>query len=355
MTTDNTTEEYIQHPSVRKLGYSRPQQQPFSNSARNRSSVLALGRIDHLQHYFSKTERLIENRNVSRSPERHMKRTPSNSHPDDLLQPSIEEFEEPQQLDEAIIAPLPPSPPRNEFVPSMKEQIDPIKLRRDLALQIERCKELFSALDCSISQDDINTLLDSLTTCIRSARTYSTSIPSHQSLAMSFSVFREDALLVLSLLRNLANRAAADPVKVTITQEESTATTKWLDAVAEYLDNENPDKSIISESMNWIRPELWSYSTILAPSSYKDRSGDVISQGEILRFDNLLACYSDPPSMNDPSFLEYYRDGIKLCLLYNAIVRRSSKPFGLITRYHTDTTIQYRFTDNLTYWRAAIQ
>ena len=60
-----------------------------------------------------------------------------------------------------------------------------------------------------------------------------------------------------------------------------------------------------------------------------------------------------PPSSKD--FVNTLRTGTKLCLIHNAVTQFSHRPFGLITRYHTDTSVQYRVTDNLRYFAKAAE
>ena len=60
-----------------------------------------------------------------------------------------------------------------------------------------------------------------------------------------------------------------------------------------------------------------------------------------------------PPSST--SFLDTVRTGTKLCQIHNALTHFSLRPFGLITRFHHDTTVQYRVTDNLRYFAKAAE
>jgi len=74
----------------------------------------------------------------------------------------------------------------------------------------------------------------------------------------------------------------------------------------------------------------------------------------------LLLTQFDPsePKLPAPStrqFLDTLRTGTKLCLIHNALTHFSQRPFGLITRFHTDTNVQYRITDNLRYFAKAAE
>jgi hypothetical protein len=61
------------------------------------------------------------------------------------------------------------------------------------------------------------------------------------------------------------------------------------------------------------------------------------------------------PSPSATEFLDALRTGTKLCFIHNALTHFSRRPFGLITRFHTDTSVRYRVTDNLRYFAKAAQ
>ena len=61
------------------------------------------------------------------------------------------------------------------------------------------------------------------------------------------------------------------------------------------------------------------------------------------------------PPVSSREFLDTLRTGTKLCLIHNALTHFSLRCFGLITRFHTDTTVQYRVTDNLRYFAKAAE
>ena len=60
-----------------------------------------------------------------------------------------------------------------------------------------------------------------------------------------------------------------------------------------------------------------------------------------------------PPST--PEFWDTIRTGTKLCQIHNTLTQFSRRTFGLITRFHTDTTVRYRVTDNLRYFAKAAE
>jgi hypothetical protein len=61
------------------------------------------------------------------------------------------------------------------------------------------------------------------------------------------------------------------------------------------------------------------------------------------------------PSPSTSEFFDIIRTGTRLCLIHNICTHFSRRPFGLITRFHTDTTVQYRVTDNLRYFAKAAE
>ncbi|KAI9268014.1 hypothetical protein BDA99DRAFT_504624 [Phascolomyces articulosus] len=59
------------------------------------------------------------------------------------------------------------------------------------------------------------------------------------------------------------------------------------------------------------------------------------------------------PHEDREAFLSYLADGITLCNVYNNIVKRSRRPFGFISKIHSDTKRTYRAIENLRYFTAA--
>jgi hypothetical protein len=54
-------------------------------------------------------------------------------------------------------------------------------------------------------------------------------------------------------------------------------------------------------------------------------------------------------------FLKALQTGLHLILIHNNVVRRSKRPFGQISSYHTEFSKPYRLADNLRYWRKAAE
>ncbi|KAG1149752.1 hypothetical protein G6F37_004234 [Rhizopus arrhizus] len=58
------------------------------------------------------------------------------------------------------------------------------------------------------------------------------------------------------------------------------------------------------------------------------------------------------PKDNENAFLECLADGRVLCNAYNSLVKQSKRPFGFITKIHSDTRRTYRAVENLRFFVA---
>ncbi|CAO3606877.1 unnamed protein product [Mucor fragilis] len=58
------------------------------------------------------------------------------------------------------------------------------------------------------------------------------------------------------------------------------------------------------------------------------------------------------PHEDEDAFLQFLADGIVLCNVYNSLVKRSRRPFGLITKIHNDSRRTYRAIENLRFFSA---
>lgn len=241
-----------------------------------------------------------------------------------------------EQYIHPMFVPLPPSPIRVEYVKSVSKEIDPLHLRKKLSRQILACCRHLSPLTEN-DRDSVNDVIhfaDTVITCIRAARTYSTSIPLYQASKSSFSVFRDDALEVLFRLKQILERDGRGGLQ----EDETIAIKNWLINVREYMDSEDPKSR--DSAMTWLDPSIWAESAneqrLCAFLKFYDPSSELLSSSSI------------------DENLSQLNSGVRLCQIYNAIVERSRKPFGLITRFHEDTSIKYRVFENLKCFRAAI-
>ncbi|KAI7849937.1 hypothetical protein BDC45DRAFT_264842 [Circinella umbellata] len=80
---------------------------------------------------------------------------------------------------------------------------------------------------------------------------------------------------------------------------------------------------------------------------------DDIGRYHALLCDNIPDQVLSDPHSDEDEFLTQLADGRILCNVYNNIVNRSHRPFGLINKIHEDTKRTFRATENLRFFAAA--
>ncbi|KAL9549424.1 hypothetical protein MBANPS3_005206 [Mucor bainieri] len=84
---------------------------------------------------------------------------------------------------------------------------------------------------------------------------------------------------------------------------------------------------------------------------------DSMGRYHALVLDNLDGSFAQDdvpdPHEDEDAFLQFLADGIVLCNVYNSLVKRSRRPFGLITKIHNDSRRTYRAIENLRFFSAA--
>ncbi|OLL22608.1 hypothetical protein NEOLI_000234 [Neolecta irregularis DAH-3] len=297
----------------------KPQETQFSTSAQHRASVLALGSISHLQHHFARS-----GIKLTGTLGQYKKQTYQDSSYGSLCS-SPEPEEE---------IPRPPTPKQPTYIQGAAKSIDPERLRARLDTDLEKCRLEWSTGD--LVEEKAIDLVTFATFAIRSARAYSTqSIPNI--MPDEEKAMRTKTVDCLGVLRRIAERDG----KGGVTADECNLLLAWVHQLQVYLrktDEETEER--LQTSLTWIQGD------------WTDR--------ELDRY-HLFLLYFDPsptpiPSPSDiPAFLDALRPGLRLCLIHNACTRRSRRPFGYISRHHLDTKIRYRATENLSYWRKAIE
>lgn len=241
------------------------------------------------------------------------------------------------------MVPLPPSPIHKSYTRSVSHEFDPTKMQKDLKEELFEIAKQFSSYellagttrDSQLFLDVFNVLTANLVQCVRSARSYASSIPSYQSIAIPFAVFREEALEVLATVKHALSRHPCSG----FTDSEYAKVKDWTSHLGDYIESEK--RRTDDETMDWLYPSFW-------------------DGKENLRHHCFLAFYDTTggplvsPEVDTVEYLRGLSTGKKLCRIYNALIRRSRKPFGLITKFHEDTTIRYRVLENLRFWRAAV-
>ena len=191
-------------------------------------------------------------------------------------------------------------------------------------------------------------VLDSMTLAIRAAKMYYTAHeqPARLAAIRSERRLRQDLYGVLDILKRMAMRNFVGGVKPT----ERTVMLAWIDGVEDLLRQE--------ETMETKEVEEW--------RSWAWTGGDWIGQ-EREREWRFLSSFGTKmeqlPSWTSPSdtlelptpFLKTLQSGLWLVCAHNEMVRKSRKPFGQITTFHTDTLKPYRCADNLRYWVKAAE
>ena len=159
---------------------------------------------------------------------------------------------------------------------------------------------------------------------------------------------RRDAFEVLSILRGIAERAGRD-----VGEEEKLVVRKWCKDVRARIERDDE-----------VRRQMWERAVSWMDGEWEGKEwGNPRPTLTIIltleRYHLLLSQFdtSEPPlpAPTTDSFLHTLRTGTKLCIIHNAITHFSLRPFGLITRFHTDTSVRYRVTDNLRYFAKAAQ
>jgi len=307
------------HGSQSRTGYTKPQETQFSTSARHRASVLALGSISHLQYHFARSGIKLTGTLGQYKKQIYQ----------DSSYGSLCSSPEPEEE-----IPRPPTLKQPTYIQDATKSIDPETLRSQLDTDLEKCRIEWTAGD--IDEQRAIDLITFATCAIRSARAYSTqSIPNI--MPDEEKAIRTKTVDCLGVLRRIAERDG----KGGATPEESNIILAWVHQLQDFLrktDEETEEK--LQTSLTWIQGD------------WRDR--------ELDRY-HLFLLYFDPsptpiPSPSDLSaFLDALRPGLRLCLIHNACTRRSRRPFGYISRHHLDTKIRYRATENLSYWRKAIE
>merc|ERR1712137_1462852 len=152
----------------------------------------------------------------------------------------------------------------------------------------------------------------------------------------------------MEVLRNMATRNFDLGVK----KDEQKSMERWVASIYEILHKE---QILIEEERsqcatwtwlddNWtgsIAEREWAFMKSMDPDS------------------NSLPPFKSVDDLKDdelPSeFLADLMTGLRLVKIHNAVVRKSKRPFGAISRWHTDFRKPYRCTENLLFWIKAAE
>ncbi|KAI5285914.1 hypothetical protein KEM54_000202 [Ascosphaera aggregata] len=387
--------------STRRRGYVRPQGATFAESARHRESVMCLGSIAHLQHYFARTGLLdgkggrskmyrkkdvnaldmpgiishgtIEH-NITDSPidesgveedwelsdeemlpptvSTYSKRERRIPPPPDVevlrldLQTALDEVERELEAEKKSTSDLQSQPPQPALnVPKQRSKPDH---RSDEHLDETGGSEAFPDAP-GMSQYEIHGIqaLNLITSAISCARTYYTSHdhPERLKLISPERKIRKNLLNVLDILRCWASRDFEGGLR----NNERAVLLEWIQSARDMLEE---DRKLEEEEHS--RRRNLSFASGDWTGREREREHAFLSYLETTRHplppwtpvDNETPADGDLPT----AFLSRVRDGRDLVRFHNEAVRQSKRRFGEIKSYHEDIGKPYRQTENLLFF-----
>ncbi|KAF2008536.1 hypothetical protein BU24DRAFT_360316 [Aaosphaeria arxii CBS 175.79] len=383
----------------RRRGYMRPEGTEFSQSAKNRESVMSLGTIAHLQYYFARTGLLDTATGRTSKDRKKGSRTESGSDrpvsgistsgmdgdmsflsmpsPDGTTDHLGEGLVESPIDDTASMAwddqepvMLPPTVSTYKMAPVyVPPPPDMAILRRELRESLEEAKKHLRELEKGQATSDATTdgdaqrrvpdptpewheiqglnLLDVATLAIRAAKNYYTAHEEPQRLyaIKSEREIRKELYDVLDVLKRLAIRNFANGVQSYETSHIKT----WVFGISKLLDTEE-------EKEKQEREERESWTWLEGDWTGKERERELLFLKSFDPTPEPLPEWTDPEVGQVPTpFLTSLQNGLRLVHLHNALVNKSRRHFEEIKSYHTDTAKPYRCADNLRYWAKAAE
>ncbi|KAJ9665184.1 hypothetical protein H2201_004658 [Coniosporium apollinis] len=389
----------------RRRGYMRPQATVFSDSARNRESVMSLGSIAHLQYYFARTGLLdgkggqfakgrkesggaggVEAGSLGADANSRFLFSPTEKSASDiglslddaqsglLVSPDGEdetggswEEQEPIMLPPTVSTYLQrpvyvPPPPnigvlRRELRETLEEAEKGLLGTRtgpgtgtEADWDTEAPPEVPDRTAESQGWYEIEGLhiLDTVTLAIRAARNYYTAHEQPQRLyaLKSERQIRTELYQTLDILKRMATRNFAGGVR----QAERQGILGWIRGISSLLDTDEATERAEEQER-----EKWSWRE--GDWTGREREREWLFLKSFAPEPDMLPPWTEPPdesSLPTP-FIESLRTGLRLVLLHNALVRKSRRQFEEIRVYHTDTAKPYRCAENLRFWIKAAE
>lgn len=366
----------------------RPEGTQFSDSAKNRESVMNLGTIAHLQYYFARTGLLDAATGRVAKTRKSGSRSPSGTEPgDDVailspVSPSLAAYDFGDSLSES---------PRDEIASMDWESSEPMMLpptvstykqnpiyippppdmtvlRRELREALDEANKHLQELKKGFTRDDSSisggsgprsadaagwyeiqglNLLDVTTLAIRAAKNYYTAHEEPQRLyaIKAEREIRKELYEVLEVLKRLAIRNFANGVQ----PYEVTQIKQWVNGIGDLLDTEEE-----KESLEHAERESWAWRE--GDWSGRERERELLFLKSFDSNTDPLPDWTEPTESNSQTpFLLALQTGLRLVHLHNGLVRKSRRHFEEIKQYHTDTAKPYRCADNLRYWVKAAE
>jgi hypothetical protein len=385
-------------PTPKRRGYTRPEATDFAASAKHRDSVLSLGSIAHLQYYFARTG-LLDGKGAQLSRKRNPRATLDFSQLDSAS--LMISKESGLDLDSSYTSlgtspdagQLVESPTEDEYFWDDCEEPDPNMLPPTTSTYKHREKvipkpptlaelkaDLTSALRTATkalvsaakppppgvvteppppNPDQPHApglgwygiqgmqILDVMTLAIRAAKVYYTSHehPERLDAIKSEKEIRSELLAVMEVLKHMATRSFAGGMR----DDELATMNSWIAGIHDMLAKEDEMEAADREERHgwtWLKGD-WNGREISRELAFL-RSMDPT--------DTLPAWTPVEQAAQWPTpFLESMQNGLRLVTLHNAAVRKSTRRFGAIGSFHTDTQKPYRCADNLRYWAKAAE
>ncbi|KAF2631664.1 hypothetical protein BU25DRAFT_418434 [Macroventuria anomochaeta] len=372
----------------KRRGYMRPEGTQFSDSAKNRESVMNLGTIAHLQYYFARTGLLDAATGRVAKSRKSGSRSPNGTEAGgdvsilSPVSPSLAAYDFGESLVESphdetasmdweggepmMLPPTVSTYKQNPvYVPPPP---DMTVLRRELRESLDEASKHLQELEKGFARDDpvenggsgprsadaagwheiqgLN-LLDVTTLAIRAAKNYYTAHEEPQRLyaIKTERQIRKELYEVLEVLKRLAIRNFANGVQ----PYEVAQIRQWIDGIGDLLDTEEE-----KERLEHAERESWAWRE--GDWSGRERERELLF---LKSFDNNADPLPDwtEPTESEPQtpFLLSLQNGLRLVHLHNSLVRKSRRHFEEIKQYHTDTAKPYRCADNLRYWVKAAE
>jgi hypothetical protein len=382
----------------------RPEGTQFSESAKNRDSVMNLGTIAHLQYYFARTGLLDTATGRVAKGRKPGSRSASGtegpvsgvegdlsllsiSSPDGttdhlgegLVESPLDETASMYWEDaEPMMLPPTVSTYKNNpiYVPPPPDMtVLRRELRESLAEASKHLRELEKAHGTAMSRetgddtprtrantlskrhsadgpgwDEIQglNLLDVATLAIRAAKNYYTAheYPQRLYAIKSEREIRKELFDVLEVLKRLAIRNFKSGVQ----PYETSSIKDWVKAIGSLLDTEEEKERLEREER-----ENWSWR--VGDWTGKERERELLFLTSFDPSPEPLPSWTDPEDEAElpTPFLLQLQNGLRLVRLHNALVKKSRRQFEEIKQYHVDTAKPYRCADNLRYWAKAAE
>ncbi|KAF2232816.1 hypothetical protein EV356DRAFT_449576 [Viridothelium virens] len=383
----------------RRRGFMRPQATVFADSARNRNSVMSLGSIAHVQHYFARTG-LLDGKGAQLAKERKKRAAAeagvsirSASFASDtgsadfgfsdngslltesLLDSPVDREEEIGSWEFTIPGMLPPTVSTYKEKPAyVPPPPDGVVLRRELREALEDARKVLKetdrddGVDAELRNDTSSPpeprtarpesqgfheieglhVLDIITLAIRATKNYYTAHENPQWLCTikSEKQIRAELYQILDVLKKMASRSFSGGMR----QQERESISCWITDIDNLLNTEEEQ-----ERLETNKREQWTWREGNWTGREREREYLFIKSFDP-RIDELPP-WTDPADASSlpTPFLQTFQNGLRLIHLHNALVQKSQRHFGDIKNFHTDTNKPYRCAENLQYWIKAAQ